>query len=264
MSAGTTPRARLSPFLRGSLALHAAAVPAAVLAPSAWPWIVATLVADHTALVSAGLLPRSRWLGPNLSRDAAAAAAGAVALTFDDGPDPAVTPRILEILDAHRARASFFCIGDRVAARPDLAAEIARRGHHVENHTYSHRTGFFFHGPARLESEIARAQEVVQRATGRAPAYFRAPAGIRGPLLESALSRHGLALASWTRRGFDTVARDPVSVLGRLERDLAAGDILVLHDRSRGGGPELVVEVLPRLLETIASRGFAARPLGSP
>lgn len=267
MRAGASPRASLPPLLGGSLALHAACLPALAWAPRLWPWVVGAVVADHSIVAAAGLVPRSALLGPNIVRDSSAAAGGAVALTFDDGPDPEVTPAVLDLLEAHRARASFFCIGERVAARPDLAAEIVRRGHRVENHTHTHPTGFFFHGPARLEREIARAQETVEGATGRAPAYFRAPAGIRGPLLERALSRHALRLVSWTRRGYDTVARDPGGVLGRLRRGLAAGDILVLHDvarRSASGQPALVLEVLPRLLEAIASRGLTARPLGEP
>src|SRR5262245_8003220 len=160
-------------------------------------------------------MPRSELLGRNLVRSAAAERAGAVALTFDDGPDPDVTPGVLDLLDRHGSRASFFCIGERAVRHADLASEIARRGHRLENHSHTHRTGFFFHTPGALDREIGACQEALVRAAGRAPAFFRAPAGIRSPLLDAALARAGLELASWTRRGFDTIARDPAGVASR-------------------------------------------------
>jgi len=215
-------------------------------------------------LLAAGLLPRSAALGPNLARSAAAAAAGAVVLTFDDGPDPAVTPRVLDLLEARDASATFFCIGDRVARYPDLAGEIARRGHRIENHSQTHRNLFFFHFPKTLERELATCQEAIVRACDRAPVYFRAPAGIRSPLLQGVLARAGLRLTSWTRRGFDTVARDPVAVTTRLTRGLAAGDILVLHDGAahpRAGRDRVVLEALPRVLDAIEAAGLHATAL---
>lgn len=249
----------LSPFLRASVALHAAAIPALVVAPGRWPWIAGTLLANHYVTIAGGLLPRSSLLGPNLVRSAAAAAEGAVALTFDDGPDPVGTPKVLDVLDAWRVKASFFCIGERAARHPALTREIAERGHRLENHTFSHRSGFFFHAPSVLDREIGRCQDELVRASGRAPSFFRAPAGIRSPFLENALARAGLRLASWTRRGFDTVTKDPAVVSARLTRGLSAGDILVLHDGART--PAVVLEALPRVLERIASAGLTATPL---
>lgn len=260
-----------APLVGASFALHAAAVPAVALAPRRWPLIAGALVANHCALLAAGLTPRSALLGPNLVRSETAAAAGAVVLTFDDGPDPAVTPRVLDLLATRGASATFFCIGERVRRHSDLVGEIARRGHRVENHTQTHRNLFFFHFPATLERELAACQEAVERASGRGPAFFRAPAGIRSPLLQGVLTRTGLRLASWTRRGFDTVARDPAAVAARLARGLAAGDVLVLHDGAahpRPGRDRVVLEALPRVLDAIAARGLRVTALmdeaGSP
>ena len=171
-------------MLRASLAVHAAAVLLLLARPRAWRTAAAVMVADHLLLLGAGLAPRSPLLGPNLRRlDAAEAASGHVALTFDDGPDPRVTPRVLDLLDAAGARASFFLIGRRAERHPGLAAEIAQRGHRVENHTWSHPHSFAFHGPRGLGREIDRAQAVLEEITGRRPAWFRPPAGIRSPLL---------------------------------------------------------------------------------
>jgi peptidoglycan-N-acetylglucosamine deacetylase len=262
MSAAAKPR--MAPLVGASIALHAAAVPTVAVAPRHWPAIAGTLVANHCVLLTAGLLPRSAALGPNLVRSAPAAEAGAVVLTFDDGPDPAVTPRVLDLLDARRVTATFFCIGDRVARYPELASEIARRGHRVENHSQTHRNLFFFHFPRTLERELAACQEAIARACGREPTFFRAPAGIRSPLLQGVLARAGLRLTSWTRRGFDTVARDPAAVTARLTSGLAAGDILLMHDGAahpRPGRERVVLEALPRVLDAIAAAGLRATAL---
>ncbi len=153
----------------------------------------------------------------------------------------------------------FFCIGERVLRYPDLAQEIVRGGHVIENHSQRHRHDFALLGPAGMTAEIARAQESIQRVTGSSPLFFRAPAGLRNPFLDPVLSRLKLRLASWTRRGFDTVNSDADAVLRRLTGPLRAGDILLLHDghaaRCRNGRP-VILEVLPRLLEALQARGL--------
>jgi len=260
--------AKLSALARVSAWLHAGGAAALVLAPRTWPIVVGTLVADHLTVVAAGLWPRSALLGPTLVRlPPAARDRREIALTFDDGPDPVTTPRVLAMLDARGARATFFCVGQRVVAHRDLVAEMAQRGHRVENHSHRHRHGFFFLGPAALRDEIERAQEAIEAATGRPPRLFRAPAGIRSPLLEPALARAGLDLAAWTRRGFDTVTGDPSRVLGRLVRGLGPGDILLMHDRASArsaSGQPVALEVLPRLLDAIEAAGLRPVPLEPP
>ncbi|MCW7536445.1 polysaccharide deacetylase family protein [Aquabacterium sp. A7-Y] len=253
-------------LLKASLACHllAAALPLAV--PAAWPWAVTLLVVNHAVLTAAGLWPRSHWLGQNMTRlPAAAIARREIALTIDDGPDPEVTPAVLDLLDAAGARATFFCIADRAAAHPALLQEILRRGHSVQNHTQRHSHRFSLLGPRGFEREIRTSQASFTRLTGSAPTLFRAPAGFRNPFLAPVLHRHGLALVSWTRRGFDTRERDPARVLERLTDGLAAGDILLLHDghaaRSAAGRP-VVLEVLPRLLQRCAAAGL--RPVTLP
>ena len=255
---------RLSPFLRASVALHAAAIPALAVAPGRWPWVAGALIVNHYVTIAGGLLPRSTLLGPNLRRSRAAEVEGAVVLTFDDGPDPVVTPAVLDLLDARAAKATFFCIGEHAAAHRDVAAEIARRGHRLENHSYTHRNGFFFHPPGALDAEIARCQDELTRASGRAPQFFRAPAGIRSPLLQGALERAGLQLASWTRRGFDTASKNPAAVANRLTRDIRAGDVILLHDGRQGRPPDgepVVLAALPRVLDAIEAAGLRTVPL---
>ena len=230
----------------------------ALAEPTLWPWALGAVLANHAVLTAAGLSPRSRLLGPNWTRLPGTPAAR-IALTLDDGPDPQITPRVLELLAQHGAPATFFCIGERVAAHRSLARELVARGHSIENHSQRHLAHFSLLGPRALRAEIERAQETIAATTGQAPRFFRAPAGLRSPFLDPVLQRLGLQLASWTRRGFDTLARRPERVFGALARGLTAGDILLLHDghaaRTREGAP-VVLKVLPRLLAALSAAGL--------
>jgi peptidoglycan/xylan/chitin deacetylase (PgdA/CDA1 family) len=240
--------------------VHLAAAGALAVRSGVWPWVVGGLLLDHVGLVLGGLLPRSRLLGANLSRlPDDSVARREVALTFDDGPDPEVTPRILDLLEEAGCSASFFVVGKRAERFGEIVSETARRGNSVENHTYDHPHGFAFLTPGGLAREIDRNQEILGRLAGRPPAYFRAPAGIRSLFLDPVLHRRGLRLVSWTHRGFDTVERCPEAVSRRLLRRLDAGAVLLLHDGSsapdRDGEP-VVVETLKRTLDELQRRGL--------
>jgi peptidoglycan-N-acetylglucosamine deacetylase len=254
--AGRT-RLMASPILSASAAIHVSAAAATLVHLPAWPWALGAVVANHVVLTAAGLWPRSRLLGANWTNlPAASAARGEVALTIDDGPDPAVTPRVLACLAEHGVPATFFCVGERVEQYAELAQEIVRRGHSIENHSQRHRHNFSLLGPAAMRAEIARAQESIARVTGSLPRFFRAPAGLRNPFLDPVLNGLELRLASWTRRGFDTVNRDPEAVYRRLAKSLQGGDILLLHDGNAAFGAEgspVIMDVLPRLLDTLCA-----------
>lgn len=255
-------RWRPAPAYQATLVLHLLALVLVLARPAWWPWCLALVVFNHLWLTALGLWPRSRLLGPNQTRlPPAAAAAGYVAITIDDGPDPLVTPQVLELLASHHCRATFFCIGERVAAHPELARQILAAGHDIENHTQHHRHQFSLLGPWRMTGEIEQAQRSIAALGVAPPRYFRAPAGLRNPFLEPVLCRLGLKLVSWTRRGFDTVTADPQKVLRRLTRRLRAGDILLLHDghaaRTDVGGA-VILEVLPPLLAALQRAGLSS------
>ena len=263
------------PLLKVSAAWHVGAIGFAAAEPALWPWAAGAVVADHALLVATGLWPRSSGLGANLLRlPAAAAARGEVAITLDDGPDPEVTPRVLDLLDAHGARATFFCIARQAARHPGVCREIVARGHSVQNHSDRHAHHFSLLGPAALRRELQAAQDALAAASGELPRYFRAPAGLRNVFLAPVLHALDLALVAWTRRGFDTVRGDPRRVAARLTARLAAGDILLLHDRHSAIGPSgrpVVLDALPRLLQRLAEVGLrsvalpeAMRPAATP
>lgn len=246
------PRWRPTPLIRASIALHLLALIAVIAEPAQWRWALVAVLANHTLLTLLGLWPRSHWLGPNWTQlPAAAAARNEIALTIDDGPDPSVTPQVLDMLDRYAARATFFCVGERAARYPDLCREIVRRGHAVENHSQHHRHLFALMGRSGFMRELQAAQDTLTSITGQRPLFFRAPAGLRNPFLDPVLARLGLRLASWSARGFDTRIGDVERVRSRLLRGLRAGAILVLHDgnaaRTLDGIP-VIVEVLPTVL----------------
>ncbi|MBK5104838.1 MAG: polysaccharide deacetylase family protein [Burkholderiales bacterium] len=239
-------------MIRASFVLHPLALIAVIAEPGLWRWALGAVLANHALFTLVGLWPRSRWLGPNWTRlPAAASARNEIALTFDDGPDSVVTPPLLDMLDRYAAQASFFCIGEKAARYPDLCREIVRRGHSVENHSQHHRHHFALMGYSGLMRELQAAQDTLSAITGQRPLFFRAPAGLRNPLLDPVLARLGLRLASWSTRGFDTRVGDAARVKNRLLRGLRPGAILLLHDgnaaRTPDGSP-VILEVLPAVL----------------
>lgn len=242
------------------MALHCAAPLLLLIYPHQWRWAVATVLLSQLMLMAAGLWPRSSCLGANMVRlPAAAVQRGEVALTIDDGPDPQVTPQVLAILAQHGVRATFFCIGERAAAYPELCRSMLDAGHRIENHGAHHPTLLSLSGPAGWRREILDGQHILQRVTGQTPRFYRAVAGLRNPFLDPVLHSCGLQLASWTRRGFDTRAQQADQVLQRLTHQLAAGDILLLHDGNAARTPlgeALIVTVLPKLLDAIRVRGL--------
>jgi len=265
MSAPLTPntvngRWDMPALVKVSLGVHAAAALAVLAAPAWWPWALAALVLNHALLATVGLLPRTDWLGANWTRlPAAAAARGEIALTIDDGPDPVVTPAVLDLLDRHGAKVTFFCVGRQAALYPEICRDIVRRGHRIENHSQQHRHNFSLLGPGGFRRELEAAQATLTAITGDRPQFFRAPAGLRNPFLDPALQRSGLRLASWTRRAYDTRVGNPATVLRKLCSSLRAGDILLLHDRHAAltpNGVPVILEVLPPLLQAIAQAGL--------
>ncbi len=249
-----------SPFLRGSVVFQVAGWPLALSGTMESPWLYEALLGNHLLVFAASLRPQDTWLGPNLVRlPRSCQVRGEIALTFDDGPDPEVTPWVLDTLDRYQAKASFFCIAERARRHPDLVREMAARGHPVENHSDRHGNLFALQGPRALYDELRRAQDTLSGLTGRAPSFFRAPFGIRNPWVVPVLDRLGLRLVSWTRRGYDAVLGDSAMVTTLLVRNLCGGDIVLLHDgscaRNRRGEP-VIKEVLPRLLDEVTRLGL--------
>jgi len=216
-------------------------------------WVV-VVVAALIGVVGLGVaIPQLRFFGPFVCRGDGITER-AVALTFDDGPDPASTPALLDVLRDAQVQAAFFCIGERVAAHPELTARIAREGHLVENHSYhhSHLTNFF--GVARLRVELERTQAIIARTTGVAPSYFRPPMGLSNPRVFRAARAVGTKVVGWTARGFDTRAVAPARIVKRIVRAVAPGGVILLHDGNIA--PDRLVSTVERLLAELRARGY--------
>ena len=247
-------------FVKASFALHAASAIAVGVAPVTWPWALAAVAANQALIGGAVMWPRSTWIGENIRRlPDTCNSKKEIALTFDDGPDPEITPRVLDLLDAAEHKASFYVVGKQAEKYPQVIQEIVRRGHAVENHSQYHTNSFAFYSSSRLHRELAAAQQAIADSSGSLPRFFRAPMGFRTPFLDPVIARLGLHYTSWTRRGFDSTATNPAPVLQRLFTNLNAGDILLLHDgsmfRSRRERP-IVIDVLPSLLKKLSDRGL--------
>ncbi len=255
-------RWRPTRFVVASLALHGVAAAGLLAAPAWWPWLLLAVAVNHAAILGCVMWPHSHALGPILVRlPAEAAARGEVAITFDDGPDPAVTPHVLAMLAAAGATASFFCIGARASRHPELIRGIVQAGHSVENHTMRHPCGFAALTPAAIRREVMGAQAALTALAGQPPCFFRAPMGFRSPLLDPVTAHAGLQVTAWTRRGFDTLPRRSASVVRAMLHGLAAGDVLVLHDGNAGhasDGTPLVLAVLPTVLAALRAQGLRA------
>jgi peptidoglycan/xylan/chitin deacetylase (PgdA/CDA1 family) len=191
-------------------------------------------------------------------------AADHVALTFDDGPDPASTPHFLDLLAQHRTRATFFLLGVMAERHRGLAAEIVAAGHEVGVHGYEHRN-LIRRSPAATRTDLARAIDVIGEQIGAPPVHYRPPYGI----LTAAALRSARALAVrpvlWTAWGEDWAATaTPESVVGTVRRDLGGGGTILLHDSDCTSAPQAwrcALGALPELLAGCARAGWRVGPL---
>ena len=217
------------------------------------------MVASHLALTYGTFAPNCQWFGPVATRFHSPTS-DEVWLTIDDGPDPDDTPRLLDLLDAARAQATFFVRGDRVRAHPSLVTEILRRGHTLGNHTFNHpQATFWCVGPRRAAREIADCNHALREITGLTPRLFRAPVGHVNPFVVPAAHAHGLRVVGWSARGFDGVTHraEPRAVADRILRDLCPGGIALLHEGRRGPSGERVnVRAMELLLAALSERGW--------
>jgi peptidoglycan-N-acetylglucosamine deacetylase len=176
-----------------------------------------------------------------------------IALTFDDGPDPAATPALLDLLAREKVAAAFFCIGEKVAAHPELAARIAAEGHLLANHSFRHPwyVSFLWSGP--LRREIGKAQGAIQQAAGATPRFFRPPMGMTSPHFSGAMKQMELSLIGWDVRSLDTVL-SPAKAIERVLGASRGGSIIVLHDG--GASAAQLIEITSAVIGGLRARGF--------
>lgn len=232
-------------------------LPAAALAlPSVrWP-VLAAWATVHTVAACELLWPGSRMLAPNVTR--LPRAEDGVALTFDDGPAPDETPRLIDELAEAGAPAAFFVIGRRARAHPDLVKRIAAAGHTIGNHSFTHPKSWSVLGRRRLEAEVADTQALIADLTGEEPTWLRPPMGHKNFHLAEVLERHGLRQLTWSLRSYDTLLRDPRRLLQRILPRVRGGDIILVHEGIAGpAGVGVAALAIGPLLAALRERGLA-------
>ncbi|PZT70074.1 polysaccharide deacetylase family protein [Streptomyces sp. SW4] len=226
---------------------------------AAWAAVPAGVALAHVG-PAATWLPgvRRRWF-PALSGQGRA---GHVALTFDDGPDPASTPHFLDALDELGVRATFFVLGENVARHPAVARDTVRRGHELAVHGWRHDRPWR-PAPARDLRELRRAARTVTEAAGSPPYWYRPPYGILTAGRWAAARRTGLRPVLWTAWGEDWTARaTPASVRERVRADLRGGGTVLLHDTDHAAAPGCWRSALGALTEIVGDCREAGLTVG--
>ena len=185
--------------------------------------------------------------------------AGAVAITFDDGPDPEGTAAVLAVLDRERVSATSFLVGEQVRRNPALAAEIVAAGHSVQLHGDRHRNQLRL-TPGQIRDDLCRGADAIEQATGRATPLYRPPFGIFSALGLRAVNHLRYEPLLWSRWGRDWRRRaTAASVAADATRDLEGGDVILLHDADHYSDPECwraTASALPRIIEVVRDRGL--------
>lgn len=221
-------------------------LPAAVPAVACGAYVL--LVGAGVAILRLGMFVDVVWRGPGEARG--------VALTFDDGPSPEHTPKILDLLDAARVSATFFVIGQKALKYPELVREIAKRGHAVGVHGHVHDRFLSLRTPDRVSDDIEKCIEAVTSITGKKPLFYRPPVGLTSPRIAKALAWFDVTVVGWSVRALDGVrGAKPEKVAARVVRRLEDGAIVLLHDAAeREDYAPASVEALPRILEAMRQK----------
>jgi peptidoglycan/xylan/chitin deacetylase (PgdA/CDA1 family) len=244
--------------VRAAVLGFAAAAPFLTIAlwPVSWVLALGVLFTSHMLVLYPTLRARSQWLGPVITRFRTSQPR--VWLTIDDGPTPD-TREILDVLERHGAKATFFVKGQLAEREFDLTRAIHQAGHEVANHSQNHPSATFWclH-PAALLHEIEECNAVIERVTGQRPIRFRAPVGMKNPFVHPILERLGMPLVAWTSRGFDGVdGFDPVPTAERILAHAAPGVIILMHQGVNGSdGSPASAQCLDLVLSGLAGRGL--------
>ena len=179
-----------------------------------------------------------------------------ISITFDDGPNPIYTPKVLSLLKENNAKATFFLIGKKAEKQPDLVRQILSEGHAIGNHSYSHSKNFGFFSSENVAAELKRTNSILKEITGKELKLFRPPFGVTNPNIKKALKTTGHLSIGWSKRSFDTTSLSEKRIVKRITSNLKKGDIILLHDSSAK-----TVAVLEQLLLTLQPQKLQSVPV---
>lgn len=171
-------------------------------------------------------------------------------LTFDDGPDPILTPKVLDILHQHNVKAIFFLIGHKAEQHPDLVRKILQHGHLIGNHTYSHNNLMSLQMGSVVKEDLEKCQDVLKKITGQTVQLFRPPVGYTNPIIGRVIQQLNLRCVGWTIRSYDTVFKKDTQLIARLTKKSRPSAIVLLHDNL-----ENTVRMLPEYIRQAREKG---------
>lgn len=181
-------------------------------------------------------------------------------LTFDDGPDPDLTPKILDLLKRHEAKATFFVIAKKAKKSPDLMRRILNEGHSIGNHSLDHQYKVFFQGRASMKEWIMQSEKTLGE-MGIESVGFRPPVGIRTPELSLTLKEAGLPLILWKQRCFDSVFPFTPPKAIKLAKRLRPGEIILLHDMQPLKRHSIFLDALNQFIISIKNKNLKLDPI---
>jgi peptidoglycan/xylan/chitin deacetylase (PgdA/CDA1 family) len=179
-----------------------------------------------------------------------------IAISFDDGPAANYTKDILEILKTEQVKATFFCIGNRIAGNEVVLKQVQEEGHIIGNHSYSHHFWFDMYPAKKMKQDLQQMDTEMERVTGLKPKLFRPPYGVTNPNLAKAIKCGGYIPIGWSVRSLDTVAKDAQQLLNKINAGIKPGAVFLFHDTCK-----ITLDVLPEFIKEVKNRGYNIIPL---
>jgi peptidoglycan/xylan/chitin deacetylase (PgdA/CDA1 family) len=179
-----------------------------------------------------------------------------IAISFDDGPATNYTTEILQLLKKDNIKATFFCIGKRIAGNENILKQIKEEGHIIGNHSYSHHFWFDLFSSGKMLADLKMMDRETERVTGLHPKLFRPPYGVTNPNLKKAILKGDYTPVGWSVRSLDTVIKDEKKLLGKITGSIKPGAVFLFHDTSK-----TTLNVLPDFIKEVKNKGYQIIPL---
>lgn len=179
-----------------------------------------------------------------------------IAISFDDGPAENYTQQILSILKGEDIKATFFCIGNRIAGNEAILKQVQDEGHIIGNHSFSHHFWFDMYSAKKMQDDLEQMNTEMERVTGLRPRLFRPPYGVTNPNLAKAIRNGGYTPVGWSVRSLDTVAKDEQLLLNKISAGIKPGAVFLFHDTCK-----ITLNVLPIFIQEVKKRGYNIIPL---
>jgi peptidoglycan/xylan/chitin deacetylase (PgdA/CDA1 family) len=179
-----------------------------------------------------------------------------IAISFDDGPAENYTRQILNVLNTENIKATFFCIGNRIAGNEAILKQVQADGHIIGNHSYSHHFWFDMYPAKKMQDDLKQMDTEMEKVTGLKPKLFRPPYGVTNPNLAKAIKNGGYTPVGWSVRSMDTVIKDGNKLLTKINEGIKPGAVFLFHDTSK-----TTLDVLPEFIQEVKKRGYNIIPL---